>query len=129
MSLIRIGAALAAAGLLAGCGTFGSGPQQAVYINTGGVVSRCIVQSKAIGRIRAKAPGQVAVRRSPDPLRISCYADGYKPGGAVVPSKFDALAGGNRYPDRIRIVLVKIETAPTEKDIEQRKRSKIRTTE
>lgn len=126
MSGTRIGIALAAAGLLAGCGTFGTGPQQVVYINTRGVQADCIVQSKAMGQIRAKAPGQVAVRRSPDPLRISCFADGYKPGGAVVPSKFDPLAGGNRYPDRIRIVLAKLDQAPTEKDLETRKRSKFR---
>ncbi|MEQ8695768.1 MAG: hypothetical protein RLT05_04325 [Bauldia litoralis] len=119
---------MATVALLAGCGTFGAGPQQAVYINTGGVTASCVVQSKSMGRIRTKAPGQVAVRRSPDPLRISCFAEGYKPGGAVVPSKFDALAGGNRYPDRVRIVLTKLDTAPTEDDLDKRKRSKIRTT-
>lgn len=127
MNVIKSGAALAVAGMLAGCGTFGAGPQQAVYINTGGVPASCIVQSKVMGRIRSKAPGQVSVRRSPDPLRISCFADGYKPGGAVIPSRFDALAGGNRYPDKVRIVLTKIDSAPTEKDFDQRKRSKIRT--
>ncbi len=127
MTVIKSGVALAAAGLLAGCGTFGAGPQQAVYINTGGVQASCVVQSKAMGKIRSKAPGQVAVRRSPDPLRISCFAEGYKGGGAVVPSKFDALAGGNRYPDRVRIVLTKVDTAPTEEEFEKRKRTKFST--
>lgn len=127
MTLIKSGIALVATGLLAGCGTFGAGPQQAVYINTGGVPASCVVQSKTMGQVRSKAPGQVAVRRGPDPLRISCFAEGYKGGGAVVPSKFDALAGGNRYPDRVRIVLTKVDTAPTDDDLEKRKRTKFRT--
>ena len=127
MKTVKSGAAMATAVLLAGCGTFGAGPQQAVYINTGGVPASCVVQSKAMGRVRSNAPGQVAVRRGPDPLRISCFAEGYKPGGAVIPPKFDAMAGGNRYPDRVRIVLTKIDTAPTEQDLDKRKRSKIRT--
>ena len=125
---IRSGIAIAAIGLLAGgCGTFTDGPQQAVYIDTVGVSSNCVVQSKSIGRVRADAPGQVSVRRSRHPLRISCFAEGYKPAGAVIQPSFETLSGGNRYPDRVRIVLTKQVDAPGVKDLEERKRSKIRT--
>jgi len=109
----RIALVSAAALTLGACGTFGSGPQQAIYIYTGKARdARCVLISPAIGRVQMTAPGQVVVRRSPDDIRVVCRQAGYAVGRRVIVSSFSALAVGNSYPDRIRVRMKKLATGP-----------------
>jgi len=109
----RIALVSAAALTLGACGTIGSGPQQAVYIDTGKARdARCVLISPSIGRVQMSAPGQVIVRRSPHNIRIVCRQAGYAVGRRVIPSSFSALAIGNSYPDRVRVRMKKLTTGP-----------------
>jgi len=110
-TLLATGLALA----VGACGTFSSGPQQAVYIDTGAARdAKCVLISPAIGRVRMSAPGQVTVRRSPHNIRIVCRQAGFSVGRRTIRSSFSALAVGNSYPDRVRVRMKKVETGPVE---------------
>ena len=106
---------------LGACGTVGSGPQQALYVDTGAARdARCVLISPAFGRVQMSAPGQVIVRRSPHNIRIVCRQAGYSIGRRTIRSSFSALAVGNRYPDRVRVRMTKLETGPGDGDGELR---------
>lgn len=114
---LRLISTLGLALALGACGTFGSGPQQAVYIDTGKARdAKCVLISPAIGRVRMSAPGQVTVRRSPHNVRIVCRQAGYSVGRRVMRSSFSALAVGNSYPDRVRVPMKKLAAGPDEGD-------------
>jgi len=109
----RIALVSAVALTLGACGTFGSGPQQAIYIDTGKARdARCVLISPAIGRVQMTAPGQVVVRRSPDNIRVVCRQAGFAVGRRVIVSSFSALAVGNNYPDRVTVRMKKLATGP-----------------
>lgn len=120
---------IAAAITLSACGTFTEGPQQAVYIDTGKVRNAtCTLSSPTVAKIRMKAPGQIIIRRAKHNVRVVCRKAGYSVGRGVIRSRFDALAAGNRYADRIRIRMRRISLKPTkDKMVEPKnKRRKLR---
>src|SRR5438874_2053464 len=92
---MRLGAALSAAILLAGCATITKGTDQQVSLDTPGYAgAECILTSKEVGRRAIITPATLQLPKSKENIAVSCRK-GCARGSGVIVSGTEGMTAGN----------------------------------
>ncbi|HXY62289.1 MAG TPA: hypothetical protein VEJ22_05090 [Nitrospirota bacterium] len=95
ISLILIVTVVSVA-ILSGCATITKGSSQTMTVDTKPPGARCILSrvGQKIAEVNS-TPGSITVKKSSDPISVSCTKDGYQESAGTLESHFQAMTFGN----------------------------------
>jgi hypothetical protein len=93
---LKLGLALVAAALSAGCASIVKGTTQSVSLNTPGVVgAQCTLVSEGIGTKTVATPATIVLDKSQHNIAVTCKKECYQDGVGIISSSTEGMAAGN----------------------------------